>query len=214
MSARVRLRRAARGATLIELAVAMGIVAFLYLLAAPAFSAWIQNTQIRTASESIQNGLQLARAEALRRNRGVMFWLTSAAAPPAADWLVGCATPSGAGAVPEALGDCPGSPTAGGVPANTNVPPINWIQRQDAADQQTTRPRVVATPAGANVVTFNSLGMVIPNLDGSPSLTQIDVSVPAMPAAVARPLRVTVGGGQIRMCDPNLVLANDPRGCQ
>ncbi|HYR16320.1 MAG TPA: hypothetical protein VEQ67_19210, partial [Mycobacterium sp.] len=88
---------------------------------------------------------------------------------------------------------------------------IYWIQRQAATDQQTALPQLTITPAGANNVTFSSLGVVIPNIDGSASITQIDVK---SPAGTARPLRMTVSGGDIRMCDPALSLASDPRGCQ
>jgi type IV fimbrial biogenesis protein FimT len=195
---------------MIEIVVVLAIFAILLGIAAPSFTAWLRNVQIRTASDSLQNGLQLARAEAIRRNRSVMFWLTSTANPLSADWLVACANPPfGTGAVPEAPGDCPGLSTALGVPPNG--PPINWIQRQAAADQQTSAPQIVATPNNATVVTFNSLGIVTTNPDGSAPLTAIDVSDPTL--AVARPLRVTVGGGQIRLCDPGLDPAVDPRGC-
>ncbi len=202
-----------RGVTLIELAVVLVVVAILFSKAAPFFSAWTQNVQIRTATESIQNGLQLARAEAIRRNRSVMFWLTSTANPQQADWLVGCMNPlnsNGPGPVPEAPGDCPGAST--GTASST----WNWIQRQTAAAQQTATPQVTAVDsngAATSVVTFNSLGIVASNIDGSTSISRIDVAIPSMPTANARPLRVTVSGGDIRMCDPNLNPANDPRGC-
>ena len=197
-----------RGVTLIELAVVLAIVAILLSQASSYFAAWTQNAQIRTATESIQNGLQLARSEAIRRNRSVMFWLTSTATPKPADWLVGCSTPVGAGVQPEAAGDCPGSHTTGGTPTA-----YNWIQRQLAADQQTALAQVTITPANATNVTFNSLGLVTTNTDGSNSITQIDIAIPSLPSGTARPLRVTVSGGQIRMCDPALNPANDPRGC-
>ena len=202
------MKTLSRGVTLIELAVVLAVVAILFAQAAPSFSAWVHNTQVRTATESIQNGMQLARAEAIRRNRSVMFWLTSAATPPQADWLVGCANPVGTGSVPEAAGDCPGWSTGGVVAPNGY-----YIQRQAAADQQTALPQVAITPAGANNVTFNSLGMVTLNVDGSAPITRIDVTDPSIPTASARPLRVTVSGGQIRMCDPNLSPTADPRGC-
>jgi type IV fimbrial biogenesis protein FimT len=96
------------------------------------------------------------------------------------------------------------------VPAN--APPINWIQRQAAAGQQTALPQV-STPNNATEVTFSSLGMVIPNVDGTASISEIDVIDPAIATAQARPLHVTVSGGQIRMCDPNLSPSTDPRGC-
>jgi len=203
------MKHRGRGLTLIELAVALAVIAILIMQAAPGFKAWIQNTQTRTETDSIQSGLQLARSEAIRRNRSVMFWLTN---PPQADWLVGCSNPVGAGAQPEATGDCPGSATGGGVPPAG--PPYNWIQRQAAADQQTANAQVAVTPVGATNVTFNSLGMVTTNIDGTASITKIDVSNQFVTGPLARPLQIQVSGGQIRMCDPNLVLATDPRGCQ
>jgi type IV fimbrial biogenesis protein FimT len=197
-----------RGVTLIELAVVLAVVAILFATAAPSFSAWVHNAQIRTAAESMQNGLQLARAEAIRRNRSVMFWLTSTATPLAADWLVGCANPAGTGSQPEQPGDCPGTAT------NATPTPGNYIQRQTAADQQTAFPQLQVTPAAATNVTFNSLGMVTTNADNTAPITQINVTDPSIPSASARPLTVMIGaGGQIRMCDPNLSLASDARGC-
>jgi type IV fimbrial biogenesis protein FimT len=207
-----QIGRRQRGVTLIEICVVLAIVAILYAQASPSFSAWTHNAQIRTATESLQNGLQLARAEAIRRNRSVMFWLTAGSNAAAADWLVGCATPSGAGAQPEAPGDCPGWLVANGVPALG--PPYNWIQRQAAADQQTPFPKVTELN-GATWVTFSSLGLVVPNANGNASITQIDVTDPSISSSIARPLRVVVSGGQIRMCDPNpaLIASHDPRGC-
>ncbi len=78
-----------RGVSLIEMVTVMAIFAILTGLAVPSFSAWMTNVQIRTATESIQNGLQLARAEAIRRNNPVMFWLSSGTNPLTGDWLVG-----------------------------------------------------------------------------------------------------------------------------
>ena len=59
------------GFTLIELMVTITVLAIMLFIALPNFSVWMQNTQIRTAGEAILNGLQLARAEAIRRNVNV-----------------------------------------------------------------------------------------------------------------------------------------------
>jgi len=60
------LARRQQGVTLIELMVGIAILATLLAMGIPAFTGWIQDTQVRTAAESILNGLQTARAEAVR----------------------------------------------------------------------------------------------------------------------------------------------------
>jgi len=64
-----------QGLSLIELLVAIVILGIILSLGVPSFNTWIQNSRIRTATESIVNGLQLARAEAVRRNEQVSFIL-------------------------------------------------------------------------------------------------------------------------------------------
>lgn len=74
-----------RGFTLIELMVVIAVLAIISSIAAPSFKSFIANTQIRTTAESIRNGLQLARIEAVKRNQKVSFTLNSDTS-----WLVGC----------------------------------------------------------------------------------------------------------------------------
>lgn len=64
-----------RGFSLIELVIGVIIMSILLAAGIPSFTAWIQNAKIRTAAESLQDGLQLARAEAVRRNGSVLFSL-------------------------------------------------------------------------------------------------------------------------------------------
>ncbi len=66
-----------RGFTLIELLIAFGLLGILTMIAVPAFQHWIQNTQIRNGAEGIMNGLQIARAEAIRRNTIVQLVMTT-----------------------------------------------------------------------------------------------------------------------------------------
>jgi type IV fimbrial biogenesis protein FimT len=65
------------GFTLIEIMIGIGVLAVLLMLAMPSFSIFLQNAQIRNAADATMNGLQLARAEAVRRNRAVEFAYTS-----------------------------------------------------------------------------------------------------------------------------------------
>lgn len=72
------------GFTLVELMVVVAVLAALLSVGGPSFMEWIQNSRIRTATESLQNGLQVARAEAVRRNTNVEFVLQGAGG----GWLV------------------------------------------------------------------------------------------------------------------------------
>ena len=78
------------GFSLIELMIAVTIIAFLLAVAMPNYRAWIQNTKVRTAAESIQTGIQKARAEAVTRNARVAFTLGANSG-----WIVGCPTVTG-----------------------------------------------------------------------------------------------------------------------
>lgn len=62
-----------RGFTLIELVIALVLMAVLVTLAVPSFQTMLANAQIRTATQALYDGLQLARVEAIRRNERVLF---------------------------------------------------------------------------------------------------------------------------------------------
>jgi type IV fimbrial biogenesis protein FimT len=63
------------GVTIIELLIGVTLLALLMGIGVPTFRLWLQNSQIRTAADGVINGVQLARAEAIRRNRPVEFVL-------------------------------------------------------------------------------------------------------------------------------------------
>lgn len=70
-----RLPRAARGATLIELCIAMAIAVMLIVIAVPGYTTWVADGQIRAGAESIVTGMRFAYAEAIKRNQQVEFVL-------------------------------------------------------------------------------------------------------------------------------------------
>jgi type IV fimbrial biogenesis protein FimT len=77
------------GFSLVELMVGIVIIGILTTLAMPSFQTWFRNSQIRNAAESITNGLQRARAEAVARNTNVEFvfgtgssWVVSVVSAP------------------------------------------------------------------------------------------------------------------------------------
>ena len=67
--------RAQGGVTIIELLIGIVVLGVLIGVGVPAFRTWMQNSQIRTAADAVLNGLQLARTEAVRRNKPVEFRL-------------------------------------------------------------------------------------------------------------------------------------------
>jgi type IV fimbrial biogenesis protein FimT len=85
-----RHRQGQQGFSLIELVVAITIVALLLLVAVPAMQSWVADARVRTAAEAFQNAVRLAQAEAVKRSRTAVVMLTDSA--PSLD-----ATPSSNG---------------------------------------------------------------------------------------------------------------------
>jgi type IV fimbrial biogenesis protein FimT len=83
----VQIKKIQVGFSLIELMVVLIVVGILASVAIPSFRIFMVNTQIRTTAESIRNGLQIARSEAVKRNAVVRFTLSNDTS-----WLVGCPT--------------------------------------------------------------------------------------------------------------------------
>lgn len=77
------------GFTLVELMISIALLGIVLMLAMPAYREFVQNNYIRVAAESIQSGLQLARAEAVTRNTQVQFVLGVNSA-----WSIGCVAAS------------------------------------------------------------------------------------------------------------------------
>lgn len=74
-----------RGVSVIEAMIVVTVMAIMLQLAVPMGTEWLANSRIRSASESMLAGLQMARAEAVRRNVAVEFVLD---AVPATGWTV------------------------------------------------------------------------------------------------------------------------------
>jgi len=194
-----------RGFTIVELMVGIMVLAILLAMAGPSFATWMQNSQIRTMSEAVKDGLQLARAEAVRRNAQVRFELMTsldgacALATAGPNWIV---------SMDGAAGACDSANMAdAAAPAAPRV-----IQTRPAGDGS--RNAVVA--ASQSAVAFNGLGRVTP----APAADiTIDVTNPtggscAAGAGPMRCLRIVVGAsGQVRMCDPRWSAATNSEGC-
>ena len=70
----------------------------------------------------------------------------------------------------------------------------------------------IAVASNAAIVTFGPLGQVLTNLEGvatQPSISQIDIT-PTDTSAKTWRIRITPGGGAIKLCDPSLNAALVP----
>jgi type IV fimbrial biogenesis protein FimT len=190
-----------RGITFVEIIIAMAILGILLGLALPSFKEWIRNTKIRTVAESVQNGLQLARAEAVRRNAVVRFQLvdmadnTCALSTTGPHWVV---------SLDSVVGKC------GSAASETADPRIVQLRVSAAGSDSNTVLAAALAGGGAaqSSIMFDGLGRVTPLPAAD---IQIDVSndIPGGSCIVSggknRCLRISVSaGGQIRMCDSAL----------
>lgn len=128
--------------------ITVAVIGITASIAVPSYRAWIQNTKVRTAAESILNGIQKARSEALMRNTPVRFTLGANSA-----WTVECVTPA-----TRACNDL----TSG------------VVETRSSSDGGTATAVVTPTPGGANNVTFTGLG--VKSTTAGNQLTQVAVS--------------------------------------
>jgi type IV fimbrial biogenesis protein FimT len=186
------------GLSIIELSVALSIVGVLLALGMPSLSGYLQNARLGSAAKSFYTGLQVARAEAIRRNAPVEFVMTSTAV---------------ASGVENAL--------------VTDVQGTNWVVRARPSASAPyvlveAKPMLegggaapaVTVAASAGLVTFNSLGGIT-NGVGETIVLQNPAMGLCTPAGPVRCWNVVVApGGQVRLCNPDpAASASDTRKC-
>jgi len=190
---------------MIELMIGLVIVGILLGIGAPALSVWIKNGQISATADAIQNGLQLARSEAVHRNGMVRFQLTTtvnnacALSTTNSNWVVSQNDPTGACGTP---------------PSDTVAPFIVQVRPSSEGSGSAT------DSAGQSLVCFNGLGRQSSD-PTCPAPTSVTFSITNPAGGTCRSaggvmncLNVVVSSaGQIRMCDPSLSHATNPKGC-
>lgn len=209
-----------RGFTLIELLIGLVIVAILLAMGAPSFSDWIRNSKIRTTAEAVQNGLQIARGEAVRRNTLISFQLVSsldsscALSTSGSNWVVSLTTSPSSKASAAGLCDkAPKLPPADPATAPDGNDPYIF-QKYDGSNAAS----VVSVAAGQSAIQFNGLGRVNPVTGANINVDVNSTSASDCKASGGnmRCLRLQVTpSGQVRMCDPSIASSTlpDPQAC-
>ena len=171
------------GFSLIEIMIVLVIFAIGLAIGLPSYSLWVANSKIRNAAESILNGIQLARAEAVMRNTSVQFVVAANSG-----WSVGCSVPTAT--CPAVIQSRAASEGSVGVTV--------------AESNSGTANTVFFNSFGSSVTAAGAAG---------PARVDFDVDSSVLSAANSRELRVSVfRSGSVRMCDRNLG-GTDPRRC-
>jgi len=180
---------------MIEVVITIAIMGILMAAAMPSVGDWMRSARVRNTAESIQNGLQQARMEAVRRNRPVSFNLVSSLdntctlSATSGNWIVSAdANPAG---------------QCGATPSTTTAPKVVAKAAMADGGQATISPPNSGTPAPT--VTLNGLRMVA----NATAITRIALSA----SDGSYPRRVEISSGGIaRLCDPGAT-AGDTRAC-
>ena len=196
-----------RGFNLIEAAVTVSVLGILLAATLPSMADWVRATHVRGLTETLQAGLQKARAEAMKRNKVVTFWMVTPANTTAPDDTCALATtgsPAWVVSLDDPTSHCSTSPSA------SVAPRIVEAYGPGKAADGINVTAVDKDGNSASSVSFNGFGQRVGG-----GMAKIDVVHSA--STDVRPLRIeisTVGG--IRMCDPRATTAdpNDARACQ
>lgn len=170
-----------KGFTLIELMVAIAIMGVLMVIAIPHFSSWIVNSRMRNIAEGINVALIRSKNVAITSiNENIILTLNGDTS-----WKIEKTT------IPFA-----------NYGVNTSVSTIEIAKK--SASESSKGVTINVSPAGATIITFNSYGRIVPNLDGSESISSIDVTSTNNIDGVT-PLKVIIGKG-----GASLVCSNPP----
>ncbi len=201
------LNRIHSGFSLVELIIGLAIVALLMALGLPQYATFVSNARLRATAEGITNGLNLARAEAVKRNGRVELVFTT---EEPIEGLVNTLAPE--------------------------VDATNWVVRAWVPTTNSydfVEGKLGAEGSGRTGVTGVTVTTTTPGVyNGTVAFTGFGALASGQPLSFAvtypgggacdtvatqgpmRCLNVNVSpGGQIRICDPKITAAKDTRAC-
>ena len=189
---------------MIEILVAISMLALLAAAALPGMTDWVRSTRLRGLAENTQAGLNKARTEAMKRNQVVTFWLVSPATATKPDDSCALASNSAAWVVSV---DNPATACAT-APSTTAAPRIvETFGPGPGAGDLVVEAKAADGTTNATSVSFNGYGQIVRT--GTP-LASIDIT---HVSATGRKLRLQIStSGSVRMCDRD-VASPDSRAC-
>ncbi len=200
------LKRLQSGFSIVELLIGIAILALLMALGVPEYATFLNNSRVRTTADNLVSGLNMARAEAVKRNARVQFVQTD---EEPLESLVNA---------------LPQSTTGINWVVREFVPATgmnNYIEGKSGAEGsgRADATAVVVTSSSADasydgILTFTGFGALT---IARPVQFQVTNPTAGTCAAAGGPIRclnvVVSSGGQVRICDPNVTAAKDTRAC-
>lgn len=197
-----------RGFTIVEMAVALAVLALLLMVAMPSVGMWMSNARIRNMADTLQNGLQTARLEAVRRNENVSFYMVSLTDANAMD--DSCALSASGGSWAVSASSPAGKCKTGDILAARAAGDAGGMVRVSAGHSSDSTNKTTVGDA-ATTVTFNGFGRVA-NIGSA--INRVRITGPTDNVAYVDLMLIIDSGGGVRMCDPRSSIADtDPRKC-
>lgn len=180
-----RKKRSA-GFTLIEMMAIVIIVGILYATAAPNLRTFLANQQVKEVARGLLSGAQEARSFAIARNGNISIIYNGKS------WCIFDR----------------GVSMSFACDTSTTVLEVGELRKFIAAPSPTVDVEFV--PSDSIELTFNGVGRIIGNGDGSEPIAELNVSTDD---GFDRVYRVDFSNGTMRMCEATLIRPGDPRAC-
>lgn len=204
----LRARARSAGYSMVEVIVVLLIMSVIYVMAMPTYTRMITNNAVRSATDSVAEGLRAARSEAIKNNTRVQFALVS-------DMTATCTVPTSGVWPLNWIVSLDDPTTACNVaPSTTVAPRIIKFRVVSGRENQVT----LTNASSVSCVLFNGLGQSLDCTSNAQLSFDYDfgASDTGTCEAVGGPvrcLRIQVArGGRIRTCDPALASTN-PASC-
>ena len=181
------MKKVQSGFTLIELMVSVALIGILASVILPGFQGFLAGQKVTGAANNFYNAAQSAKAEAIQRNGRVALVQAS----EGNSWCLVDRTLS-------SNTDCS---------ATSNIMEDGVIKKFLEVPGATIS--IVKIPSTATEITYNSLGQIVANASGNPTLTDFQV---ADTSGSNKALNIQLTNGSIRLCNPHKA-SGDPQAC-